>query len=152
MPICHVCFPTPSTLFGQNMKICLYLVQLILHKNNFCTYLFAYIVSLLYGTLLCSICHGVCHKRKNTALISLIMRMYIQNNQSNLNHNSHEIDLNNSCITIIAEVKTTTNTIVHNSKPLALNLVFFFFFFFVGQLHKDVPPEEHPGNLTIVLS
>ena len=22
-------------------------------------------------------------------------------------------------------------------------------FFFVGQLHKDVPIEEHPGNLTI---
>ena len=25
-------------------------------------------------------------------------------------------------------------------------------FFFVGQLHKDVPTEEHPGNLTILMS
>ena len=27
-----------------------------------------------------------------------------------------------------------------------------FFFFFVGQLHKDVPTEEHPSNLTPLLS
>ena len=27
-----------------------------------------------------------------------------------------------------------------------------FFFFFVGQLHKDAPTEEHPGNLTILMS
>ena len=25
-------------------------------------------------------------------------------------------------------------------------------FFFVGQLHKDAPTEEHPGNLTILMS
>ena len=25
-------------------------------------------------------------------------------------------------------------------------------FFFVGQLHKDAPTEEHPGNLAILMS
>ena len=29
---------------------------------------------------------------------------------------------------------------------------YFFFYFFVGQLHKDVPIEGHPGNLTILMS
>ena len=28
----------------------------------------------------------------------------------------------------------------------------FCFLFFVGQLHEDVPTEEHPGNLTILMS
>ena len=32
---------------------------------------------------------------------------------------------------------------------LQLRNTFYFFIFFVGQLHEDVPTEEHPGNLTI---
>ena len=31
-------------------------------------------------------------------------------------------------------------------------LFLFLFFFFVGQPHEDVPIEEHPGNLTILMS
>ena len=29
---------------------------------------------------------------------------------------------------------------------------FYYYFFFVGQPHEDVPTEEHPGNLTILMS